>query len=154
MTDTSVWLGLFPKASEARRLEVVGGNGNPDDIHLTLAYLGEYTKESDLVKKKLSQLLTDLVYYRSMTPEFGVVTGYGVFTRPPVFFAIPSVPHLMPFRQYIVENLPTYDKTYEYIPHITLRHSAVFSYGPAIDLTFEGVTLVHGGEKTLIPWKA
>lgn len=150
--DHSVWVALFPNKEAAEYLASFGSE-SPDDIHLTLAFLGVYPL--DLLKECI-----DAAVLRTMLPPTkGYISGFGSFIEPNVQFALADVPGLIEFRQNLIKFLPTVDRTYDYIPHITVNTMGESAYAMSQlywlkrrPITFGGVTLVHGNSRTLIPW--
>jgi len=132
----------------------------PEDLHITLAYLGDTTK-LEYSEKAMLDCLSRFV--SQVAPVSGNVNGYGRFAGEhgvsPVYanFDAPGLPD---FRQKLVTYL-AYDgievvSNHGYTPHITLAYIPQNDPTPTLNIpdlniTFGEVVLAWGNNRTAIP---
>lgn len=149
-------VALYPDPATARRLALAGGE-SPDDMHVTLAYLGS---ADDLDEETLEAIRQSVADWASGTPPIeGEVSGTGLFTEgdEPVTYASVDAPVLPSVRQRLVEqHLPEgiAASNHGFTPHITL------DYNDRLDesvncggepLRFGDVALVVKGDRSFFP---
>ena len=149
---TSIWLGLYLDRKTAKWLAIPGGEA-PEDLHITLAMLGDVSERSPADLKRLRRTLA--TFAASQAPLDGRISGFGRFTdvpagQPTVLYASPDLPGLPAYRAALVEQLTAIgfapDTTYGYTPHITLAYipadeALPIDDVPALSLHFEQVWL-------------
>lgn len=150
-----VALRLPPGAADVLSLE---GGQPPEDLHITLAYLG---KASEFTPEKLGTL-HDIIASIAKTsdPVETTVTGYDVFAEtddgPCLYAAIEKTPSLDSLQETVVEAVSSYGMPPKgrgavngtYIPHVTLayRESAPPPEKPPLtDLSLGWLTVTLGG---------
>ena len=137
---------------------LVDGVGKPtpvDELHVTLAYLGlAAAVERDAL------LATVADFARAYGPLTGQINGFGRFrngAESHPIFAIFDSPQLPTFREALVEHLLdagfALGSEHGFVPHITLTYIEADAPTPDIvtpetALTFEALTVAHGGEFT------
>lgn len=147
-------LSLYDDATDSLPEGVVP----PDQLHVTLAYLG--TAE-DMAAHYESLANAVQTFAAAHSPISGVVNGGGSFARNEetgqvatwAYFDSVALPA---FRQSLVEAIQKagvpYDPTYGFIPHITLAYTTPENRPainpPALDLTFDALS-VHWGDEVL-----
>jgi 2'-5' RNA ligase len=136
----------------------------PDDLHMTLAYLGK-TDDLDGLRDRLVALVT--AYARQAGRLRLALTGVDRFPTTEdddtnaVYAAIAKTPNLITFRAGLVRYLATngmpVDQTYpDYTPHMTLAYVPQDQPTPAVSLgslsiPVATVTVCWGDEQTSIP---
>ncbi len=151
--DTGVMVAFMLPESVASQLAVEGGN-KPDQLHVTLAYLGklsEVESQLDAVRQVLS----------SMTVEdtmLGKINGLGRFgasetsDNKEVIYATLDMPGLTEWRTQLVDDLEAAGvevaTDHDFAPHITLSYvepGEEFDVPmPDYQVTMESVSLVFG----------
>ncbi len=137
---------------------LVDGVGKPtpvDELHVTLAYLGlAAAVERDAL------LATVADFARAYGPLTGQINGFGRFrngAESHPIFAIFDSPQLPTFREALVEHLLdagfALGSEHGFVPHITLTYIEADAPTPDIvtpetALTFEALTVAHGGAFT------
>jgi 2'-5' RNA ligase len=152
---TGVMIALFPSREEARELAVEGGEP-VDELHCTLAFLGEAGAE---VAADARAKLDDVVTHWAATqgPIVAKTNGVGVFDNdPPVTYATVDSPQLPAFRQSLVEALEAAGfppvTTYGFVPHMTLAYDELPGHKvPRLGMTFGNVVVAFAGNRTSIP---
>jgi 2'-5' RNA ligase len=127
MGQTSLYVALVPPPSLQAALAIPSGR-TPDQIHLTLAYLGE---ASDYTPEELDTLAASLATFAaSQSPLAGRVTATGRFPASvtskgrDVLWRNVEIPHLNELRTALVTHLtaqgfaPYADS--QFVPHITI----------------------------------
>lgn len=158
---TGAMLAFFlPPDLSAQLSSLIPGGEAPEELHVTLAYLGD-TVMDNLDK---AAILTAVGQFASSHPTItGKLNGYGRFTGEddgsPVYvnFDAPDLPN---FRQVLTQILDKHGIAYAcnhgYTPHITLAYLAPDAPTPDLSippeyLTFDTVWLAWGPER--IPFK-
>ncbi|MGK5529354.1 phage portal protein [Streptomyces sp. URMC 129] len=151
-------VALFPPAAVARELAVPGGLP-PEDLHVTLAYLGEGLSEE--------QLATASVVVAGVAAQHGQLDGTvgGLGHFPPgedgmvPYFATVGVPRLAELRHRLVEALEgagvPVANSHGFTPHMTLTYLPEAEEAPAppapAQAGFPTLTLAVGTERTEYP---
>lgn len=147
---TGVYLAAFLAPDEAGCLEQAAAAGGVadeyreavEDIHLTLAYLGEYDPADEDLAERVDRLVDALASFSAAhAPLIGSVSGQGAFSsesggKP--FIALPDLPTLPALRAELVEllsaiGLPA-NTLHGYTPHITLAYLPAWARIPTLDL--------------------
>jgi len=153
---TGVMAGFFLKPSEARALVLPTGE-LIDDLHMTLAFLGDKAQLGDT--DKLKQAVSS--YAKNAPALQARISGIGRFTsvpdgEPTPVYASVDAPGLSEWRQGLVKVLQEagYPPNAEhgYTPHITLSYipsgdPMPIETVPAIDLNFDLLWLAIGDER-------
>lgn len=145
-------IALYPEPEIAAQIAVEGGLP-AEDIHLTLAYLGTEPPKYPLT---LLQRLEDVA--RSRPPVLGTLTGNGSFTAGDEDCAVALVdsPSLVALASELRDTLRwsnmEADDQHGFLPHMTLKYGGESTELPPLDLRFDAIYLVAGGEKTRIPF--
>lgn len=158
--EQGVVLAFFLSTALAQGLALPGGE-RPEDLHLTLCYLGE----KDDLNLDVPFLCQRLAWWaKNAQPVSGKMGGVGRFAAPagqpsPVV-ALPDLPGLPAFRQSLVDFLSScgigIDETHGYTPHVTLAYlpqnepSPVTSV-PDVPLHFPVLSLAYGNERYYFP---
>lgn len=153
---TSAMTAFFLPEDAAEQLAVDGGEP-PDQLHLTLTYLGETDDLPNVGKLKAAVA----AFAADHEPFEGRVAGIGRFTSVPdgaphpVYASVDS-PALSAFREALSAAIngsggASVDTTHGFTPHITLAYvnaddPTPIESVPALDLTFDTLTLALGGE--------
>lgn len=148
VSSNSTMIAVKPIPDEAEALAKVDGV-DPDSLHVTLAYLGEYDGDLD----ELADVLTDVAL--SHAPLSGRVGGVGSFDDngngyPAIL--LPSVPGLIELRVAVTEALVEagfdYGREHGYLPHLTVSYEdseMVFpADGMGQELHFDDLWVVRG----------
>jgi 2'-5' RNA ligase len=168
--NTGIMVAFMVKPEIAEQLALLGGE-SPDQLHVTLAYLGRVDDTPS--QGKLSPVATpDLIrlvigaFAQSAKPLTGIIGGIGRFAASPQsdglspIYVSPSVPGLQDFRRRLVDTLETagYDiaKTWDYTPHCTLAYIDAdapmpIQSAPSLPLVFDELCLVIGDNQYLFP---
>lgn len=150
---TGAMIALFVPPTLAQQLAVKDGLP-PDELHVTLAYLGEANQIPDIEKLKAFVHRLSTVY----APLSGTINGSGRFSNinsdglQPVY-ASPDLPSLPEMRQRIIQGLESMgvscSKEHGFIPHITLKYvkpeSPFRAQSPEMPVTFDTLSLCLGG---------
>lgn len=160
-TGVMVAFLLSPAPAEFLALDVPGVE-QPEDLHVTLAYLGDVTTlegAQGAVFNAVSAIA------REFGPISGQVNGYGVFNGDPgsgsrPLYANFDAPALPGFREKLIQSLAKYGvefvNNHGYTPHITL---AYLQDGqpvpditvPALNLSFEFIWVCWGSQRIAVP---
>lgn len=147
-------VAFFLKPSEARQLALPNGE-SVDQLHVTLAYLGDLKGDTDKLKQTVAE------YARASSPLQGVISGIGRFLAVSdgdltSVYASVDLPGLPEWRQGLVQALIdvgfTPSSQHGYSPHITLSYipkSAPMPIQtiPTIPLNFDTVWLAIGDDR-------
>jgi 2'-5' RNA ligase len=155
---TGVMVALMVPGGLGQAIAVPGGEP-VEDLHLTLAYLGN----SDDFPQENLRLVQDALdeFYRTAKPITGEISGVGLFntlesnnTNP--FYASFDSPDLAAFRATLLNSLSMHGidpvNNHGFTPHITLAYIPKSSPLPAvpvpqIPITFDAVTLCWGDQR-------
>lgn len=141
-----VMVAFFLDPETAQQFAVPGGEP-PEDLHMTLAYLGDQS-DVPVDADTLAQIVQE---WAAQTPPItGEISGHGVFTNgeKPVTHMSVDCPGLPAARQSLIEHLqangiePRMDHGFD--PHITLAYDNTPVDVPATPVTFDHVTVSHG----------
>lgn len=153
---TGAMIALYPDLQVARELAQTGGE-DPEEIHLTLAYLGTAADLEDPAR------LADVVrgFAASTPPLSGRVQGSGRFDTTQdgaCLYAGPDIPGVDRVRHRLVEHLehagypPSRD--HAFTPHMTLAYGPAAEHVPqlpGLPLEFTHLSLVLAGERHDFP---
>ena len=153
---SGVMVALYPSPDVAAALAHDGGE-DPDELHITLAYLGKAAGIGDTEKLKSAVA----GFAASTAPLTGEVSGLGRFTAgpEPCTYASVDSPALPTARQRLVDLLDRAgfppSQLHGFTPHITLAYDESGLTPPASvehhQLRFGTVVLQVGSEQTVYP---
>jgi 2'-5' RNA ligase len=160
---TGVMVAFMLPADAAKELALsIPGAEPPEELHLTLCYLGDKT-ELPYTKRDVIAALE--AFAEDNGPIEGTVAGFGRFnsdegnnTEP--LYAAFDAPGLPEFRQELVDYLALagidHSMTHGYTPHITLAYIPKEAKTPDItvpklELNFSEIVLAWGSEQIAIP---
>lgn len=151
---TGAMVALVPTAQTAAALAVPGGEP-ADQLHVTLAYLGDADALSD---EEVQGLLAEVRDWATKTGQInGHISGYGVFDQdPPVTYLSFDAPALPRARQDLVDRLDhagvPADRAHGFTPHMTVAYGAANSPDVASSLLrFHQVEVRLGGRRITFP---
>lgn len=152
--QTGVMIAFYPSPDQATALAIDGGEA-PEELHLTLAYLGNVGAE--LVEADEPRLIQAVAAWASSTqPVTGIINGVGLFKNPQdVTWASVDAPSLPTARQSLIAALDSADlpalATHGFTPHITLKYGdARQANPPGLQLNFDSVVIAFAGQRTAI----
>jgi 2'-5' RNA ligase len=153
---TGVMIAFFPSPQQQDELSVPGGE-EPEELHLTLAYLG--TVGIEVPDTAEAQIIAEVSKWAArVAPVSATLAGIGVFTADvvPVTYASVDAPTLPGIRQDLIERLTVAGlpalATHGYTPHITLAYDDLRNVLiPSMNLLFTSVVVVFAGQQTAIP---
>lgn len=152
---TGVMVAFYPDPDQAAELALPDGE-DPEDIHLTLAYLGQVGAElSDEDEAAVVQAVK--AWAAQQEPVTGAVAGIGFFDQdPPVTYASVDAPALPTARQKLVEGLAAagvpHVQTHGYTPHMTLDYADRRDHNPPLTpLNFTHAHVRFANNKTVVP---
>lgn len=152
ITSASTMVALYPRPAEASAIAETGGE-KPEDIHVTLAYLGDTDEATiDAVRTALTRVAA------SHPPLEGTVGGVGAFQdqgngTPAI--VLPDVPGLVELRQAVCTAVLAADADYArnhgYQPHSTIAYREDSTDPPetatlGAPLHFDSLKLVQGNK--------
>jgi 2'-5' RNA ligase len=164
--DARVMVALYPPPETAAGLAIAGGDP-PDQLHLTLCYLGTALEVGTNAIDRVKDVCR--VVASCFPPVLGKVSGVGRFSGGPapdaedVVYASVDAPGLAELRQRLAEHLAgcgiAYSKAHGFTPHITLAKVAPDAPSPVerIDpapVAFTALHLVVEGAATAFPFDA
>ncbi len=151
---TSTMIAIKPRPEEADEITIDGGHA-ADTLHVTLAYLGDYEGDLQILADALAEVAA------SHAPLEGKIGGRGVFegseTEAPSIL-MPSVPGLVELRVDVTEALVTasqeYGRDHGYQPHITVAYAGDDGLDASRDLLglplhFDSLWVVRGDTDTI-----
>lgn len=148
LESPGVMVALFLDDSDARQLAVPGGE-EPDEMHVTLAYLG---KADGVNRDALEQAVAGFAL--TAPPLVGKVSGYGRFDvgAEHAIYASVDIPDLPEWRQRLIAALEAFgvkvNKEHGLSPHCTIRYCAPndpdIAMPPRIPVAFDAVTVACG----------
>jgi 2'-5' RNA ligase len=150
----STMIALKPRPEEAEALAATIEDGvAPENLHVTLAYLGGYDGDLDALRRVL-QPLADI-----HAPLEGEVGGVGAFSdsgKGHPMILLPDVPGLVELRVAITEALIVadieYGRNHGYTPHVTLSYEKgldAIPTGFGAELHFDAIMIVRGDTETV-----
>lgn len=153
---TGVMIAFFPTPDQASELALDGGEA-PDELHLTLAFLGSVGDEIDPDdESKLIDAVT--AWAKEQNPVSATVNGLGLFTTgpSPVTYANIDAPALPGARQDLIDTLDQAgfpaNGEHGYTPHMTLIYADARGVNPPpLSLNFTDVVVAFAGNRTTIP---
>jgi hypothetical protein len=149
---TGVMVAFYPDPAQARTLAVEGGE-EPEDLHVTLVFLGEVGAElSEADEPALIGAVAG--WAAAQAPIKAATNGHGIFATPsPVTYANVDAPDLPAARQSLVEALAgaglSTDGTHMPLAYDELRDIQV----PQVDMLFDVVVIAFAGTHTAIALK-
>lgn len=157
-----VMVALFVPKAAAEKLVIKGGLP-PEELHITMAYLGRRTDEYldvDEVRAAVKEAAG------KSPPLSGHVGGKIRFENPgkaeAAFCAVPDVPGIDRLRTALVDALERrgirLQSEHGFNPHVTLKYVGMNGRDPVkrvqpVPVRFDRLTLAWGGEKTEFPLK-
>lgn len=158
------WLPTEPAAALWSCVPVGIDAEEPDDLHVTIAYLGDVSELDEATRLTILNAIEMVTAY--WAPLAGTVGGLGVFpangeTKP--FYASVDVPGLSGLREAIVGALGEYGVTvpaeHGFVPHITLAYLPADAAMPEdtdrlngqIPVTIDRITVAIGGQQHSYP---
>jgi 2'-5' RNA ligase len=114
----------LPIASETAKLLALPAGNDPETLHITLIFLGEWEAYASDVQQAIQDAVTSVA--KTQAPLFGQISGFGCFTPvgdpDKVLFALPHMHGLHGLHCALKEALPVPGKGQfdGFIPHITL----------------------------------
>lgn len=159
-----IMVGFFLGAELGRRLAMTPGSEAPEDLHLTLAYLGPTEETPRDALPRLRQVLRD--FAREAAPIDGRVTGTGRFDasdtsgQEDVVVALVDAPQLGEFREKLCRALAEAGlparRDHGFIPHVTLSYALPGTSVPlerveSATVRFDTLTLTRGPERETFP---
>ena len=135
------------------------GGMKPDELHLTLAYLGKLNELPP--KQRIIEALSQFINEPDVYALDGVLNGVARFndkndTDKEAFVLLYDSPKLPEFRQTLVDmldiNRVPYSQKHGFIPHITMMYLPISVPSPQVQirpfpLNFSTVYLTYGDEK-------
>jgi len=158
-----VLIAFWPDAETQKALAVPGGE-TPEDIHLTLAYLGKQEETDPTVMPVIENAIR--VFASNEPPISGIIGGIGRFPATlqsdgqDVAYRSFHSDDIQQFRQKLVDAIKQGGgkprENFGYTPHITLKFLAphaphLLATPENIPVTFDRITLSIGGEKKEFP---
>lgn len=157
--DKSAMVAVFIPGEIARKIAVKDGNV-PEDLHITLVYLGdEYAETGD--REAIEHVLHHIASEHD--PINGVINGRGTFELPDganAHFLTLDSPGLPALRQHIIDALKDADipvvENHGFVSHITLTYSSDKT-PPDVTLPKEAIhipalVLAWGNERSAFPF--
>jgi 2'-5' RNA ligase len=152
--QTGAMVALYPAPAIARTLAQAGGEA-PEELHLTLAFLGDASAVDD--PERLRKVVEG--WAASTPPLEAHMAGTGIFTHGPesVLYASPDSPALPHARQRLVDALEHAgfppDGGHGFTPHVTLAygHDGAPPSIAAVPFIFDQVSVVIAGARTDYP---
>ncbi|GAB2858455.1 hypothetical protein GCM10022221_67450 [Actinocorallia aurea] len=157
----SVMLALYPPSEVAQRLAVPDGL-DPEDLHVTVAYLGKASEiDADLVE----QLAEELAAAGPIRAQISGIARFNSETgEEDVAVALVDSPDLEELRRRVVDALDAagvqWPRNHGYTPHMTLTYlgeaeefdPALTVHRPPEPVEFDFVAAVHGDDRVDVPF--
>ena len=158
-----IMIAWFPPKELADKLAQEGGE-KPEELHVTLAYLGKQEAFTD----DQVELLKDTVeeYCKQFSPLQGMLGGNGRFPATPssddkdVLIKMVDVAMLEKFREELIEELADKGipivRNHGYTPHMTLAYvdpdyTGECTHPDTEDIVIDALTVAIGGERHVYP---
>ena len=160
--NTGAMVALYPSPATARELALQGGQP-PEDLHVTLVFLGHINELSETAIAGLNDVCTNLA--RQTSPILADVGGIGRFDGggddgEDAVYTNVDAPILPEFRQALVDGLTaagiTHSKLHGFTPHMTLAYIPADKAIPvrrllARRVSFRTLSLVLGDKRIDLP---
>lgn len=155
-------MAAFFLGHEAASALALSGGEPPEQLHLTLAFMGQAADmgDADAVLQAVRE------HAEGAAPLTGRVAGIGRFTNVPegakhVVYASVDAPGLVAYRQALVQAIEdsgggSVDTLHDFTPHITLAYvdpeePTPIESVPDLELAFDAVTVALGDERHTYP---
>jgi 2'-5' RNA ligase len=159
--NTGIMVALYPDPNLADALALDGGE-KPDELHVTLAYLGQLDEQTETSPDLLIERVTE--WARAHPPLVGQVSGIGRFnagpgSEQPVVYASIDIPALPESRAMLIAALD--DSPYRvardhgFTPHMTLLYGGMDLNSldiPTIETAFTHVSIMWGETRHDVPF--
>lgn len=155
ITQKGAMVALYPTPELATELALRGGE-KPEEIHMTLAFLGPDAEALGVSSEKALDVIRRWASETSALE--GTIAGEGVFRSgpKPVTYLSVDLPELPEARERLIRMLDEAgippNRDHGFTPHMTLDYA---SRRPKLDggvpVRFERVTLAWGGERLAVP---
>ncbi|MGB8647340.1 MAG: 2'-5' RNA ligase family protein, partial [Anaerolineae bacterium] len=131
-----------------------------DELHITLAYLGDISDVQAGPDTLLALLKVFAAEHSALRGEIGGIARFNAADDVTPVVALFDSPEIPAFRQDLVEMLSeagvNVDGTHGFVPHITLAYVPVGREVTAVELdrmpiTFNDIVLAWGGDQTPVP---
>lgn len=158
--EQGIMVALYPDPELAAKLALDGGE-KPDELHVTLAYLGQIDEQTQPGPDLLVQEVAE--WARQYPPLVGRISGIGRFnagpgTDQPVTYASVDIPALPSAREGLVAMLDYPVNTeHGYTPHMSLKYGETDLNSldiPTIETAFDQVSIVWGSDRHDVPFGA
>jgi 2'-5' RNA ligase/phage head maturation protease len=156
--ETGAMIAFYLPEEIAAKLAIKGGQA-PEELHLTLAYLGDITELNPAVKDMANKAICNFLW--QVSPLEGTISGVGLFNTAEqaetnAFYASFDSPALAELRSYLVQALeeagvaPRTD--HGFTPHVTLAYVPKKAALPKVELPreqikFEQISFCWGEER-------
>jgi 2'-5' RNA ligase len=156
--ETGAMIAFYLPTEIAANLAVPGGQA-PEELHLTLAYLGDITELNPAIKDMVNEAIGNFLW--QVSPLEGTLSGVGLFntteqSETNAFYASFDSPALAELRSYLVQALeeagvaPRSD--HGFTPHVTLAYVPKNAALPKVKLPqeqikFEQISFCWGSER-------
>jgi uracil-DNA glycosylase family 4 len=125
------------------------GGEKPEDLHVTLAYLGSRSAWSEDELKVLCNTIAE--HAKGTTPLIGKISGSGKFSESGAVYASVDVPQLSTFRERIVNALDaaaiSVNEYHGFDPHITLQWEGDPLELPPLEFGLSSLCVYAGDER-------
>lgn len=154
-----VMVALYPSEDVAQQLAVDGdGALSPDDLHITLAYLGKKSELSDpeALRNAVAKWAADTPPITAKAGGIGVFSPSNTSEGRPVTYVPVDAPKLTHHREGLVRRLKQAEQPiredHGFTPHMTLAYADKRNTEPpALPMQFDHATLTMGGKQEHFP---
>jgi 2'-5' RNA ligase len=158
---TGIMVALYPDPNLADALALTGGE-KPDELHVTLAYLGQIDDQVVTSPDQLIEGVTD--WAGAFSPMLGQISGVGRFNAgpgsdKPVVYASVDIPALPEAREMLVAAIGSAGfsvaRDHGFTPHMTLLYGGTDLNAldiPTIETVFSSVSIVWGETRHDVPF--
>jgi 2'-5' RNA ligase len=147
VSPTSTMVALYPSPTVAQALAVPGGEA-ADEIHLTLAFLGDLQEDQ---MHRVINAVQKVARYADLNGVVGKIAGPGTFLadqQKPVHYASVDAPALPALRSSIMGRLKSEGvgprEDHGFTPHMTLRYGGAPVKVEPQTVRFEDLRVVQG----------